>query len=197
MWVLKGMTNFTGVPPFTIGSRILAPEFSIEDHLSRREKQKQQRMRADLCCVEELSVRLHTASVVVLRAQKSPKGSIDFTAVIRWRRAPIRARRLQTERGEQMTSTIVKHTIEVAGRKTSLSLEDAFWQSLKNIARNRRTTLRDLVAKIYSDRTHGNLSSAVRLFVLNHYKERADASVQSALASNTLQPGLAQLNGVP
>ena len=47
-----------------------------------------------------------------------------------------------------MTSTIVKHTIEVAGRKTSLSLEDAFWQSLKNIARNRRTTLRDLVAKI-------------------------------------------------
>ena len=101
------------------------------------------------------------------------------------------------KRGEQMTSTIVKHTIEVAGRKTSLSLEDAFWQSLKNIARNRRTTLRDLVAKIYSDRTHGNLSSAVRLFVLNHYKERADASVQSALASNTLQPGLAQLNGVP
>ena len=133
MWVLKGMTDSTGVPPFTIGSRILAPEFSIEDHLSRREKQKQQRMRADLCCVEELSVRLHTASVVVLRAQKSPKGSIDFTAVIWWRRAPIRARRLQTERGEQMTSTIVKHTIEVAGRKTSLSLEDAFWQSLKNM----------------------------------------------------------------
>jgi predicted DNA-binding ribbon-helix-helix protein len=74
-----------------------------------------------------------------------------------------------------MTSTIVKHTIEVAERKTSLSLEDAFWQALKNIARNRRTTLPDLVAKIYSERTYGNLSSAVRLFVLNHYKGRAGA----------------------
>ena len=53
-----------------------------------------------------------------------------------------------------MTSTIVKHTIEVAGRKTSLSLEDAFWQALKNIARNRRTTLRDLLLRsILSART--------------------------------------------
>ena len=74
MWVLKGMTDFTGVPPFTIGSRILAPEFSIEDYLSRREKQKQQRMRADLCCVEELSVRLAYCVSRCLKGTKKPKG---------------------------------------------------------------------------------------------------------------------------
>jgi predicted DNA-binding ribbon-helix-helix protein len=96
-----------------------------------------------------------------------------------------------------MTSTIVKHTIEVAGRKTSLSLEDAFWQALKDIAWGSRMTLRDLVAKIYSARTHGNLSSAVRLFVLNHYKERADASTHGALASDQLQPEMAHLNEAP
>ena len=72
-----------------------------------------------------------------------------------------------------MKSTIVKNTIEVAGHKTSLSLEDAFWLALKDIAWSRRMTLRDLIGRIYSERTYGNLSSPVRLFVLNYHKERA------------------------
>ena len=154
-------------------------------------------MRADLCPVEELRLGRLLRQPFDIRAQKSPNRSIDFATVIRWRRPFYQGASLKTERGGQMTSTIVKHTIEVAGRKTSLSLEDAFWQALKNIARNRRTTPRDLVAKIYSERTHGNLSSAARLFVLNHYKERADASAHGALARDQLQPELAHLNGAP
>ena len=72
-----------------------------------------------------------------------------------------------------MKSTVVKRSIVLAGHKTSVSLEDAFWEGLKDIAKTRRVTLRDLVGGIDLDREHGNLSSAIRLFVLNHYKATA------------------------
>ena len=69
-----------------------------------------------------------------------------------------------------MKSTVVKRSIVLAGHKTSVGLEDAFWEGLKDIAKTRRVTLRDLVGGIDLDREHGNLSSALRLFVLNHYQ---------------------------
>ena len=69
-----------------------------------------------------------------------------------------------------MKSPVVKRSIVIAGHKTSVSLEDAFWKGLKEIAASRGLTLSDLVASIDSDRRHGNLSSAIRLFVLDHYR---------------------------
>lgn len=69
-----------------------------------------------------------------------------------------------------MKSPVVKRSIVIAGHKTSVSLEDAFWDALKEIAAARRLTLSDLVATIDSSRTQGNLSSAIRLFVLDHYR---------------------------
>ena len=72
-----------------------------------------------------------------------------------------------------MNSPVVKRSIVIAGHKTSVSLEDAFWQGLKQIATERDITLSDLVASIDTDRHHGNLSSAIRLFVLEYYRERA------------------------
>ena len=69
-----------------------------------------------------------------------------------------------------MKSSIVKRSIVIAGHKTSVSVEDAFWQGLKEPAHIRRTTLSDLVAAISAARPHGNLSSAIRLAVLDHYK---------------------------
>lgn len=69
-----------------------------------------------------------------------------------------------------MKSPVVKRSIVIAGHKTSVSLEDAFWEALKEIAGGRRLTLSDLVATIDSARTQGNLSSAIRLFVLDHYR---------------------------
>jgi predicted DNA-binding ribbon-helix-helix protein len=71
-----------------------------------------------------------------------------------------------------MNSPVIKRSIVIAGHKTSVSLEDAFWKGLKEIALNRRATLSDLVAAIDSERQHGNLSSAIRLFVLDHYRGR-------------------------
>jgi len=69
-----------------------------------------------------------------------------------------------------MKSPVVKRSIVIAGHKTSVSLEDAFWKGLKDIAISRDMTLSELVAAIDSDRRHGNLSSAIRLFVLDHYR---------------------------
>jgi predicted DNA-binding ribbon-helix-helix protein len=69
-----------------------------------------------------------------------------------------------------MKSPVVKRSIVIAGHKTSVSLEDAFWKGLKEIAGARDVTLSDLVSTIDSDRRHGNLSSAIRLFVLDFYR---------------------------
>ena len=71
-----------------------------------------------------------------------------------------------------MKSSVVKRSIVVAGHNTSVSLEDAFWKALKEIAAGRGMTLSDLVAVIDSERQHGNLSSVIRLFVLDFYRDQ-------------------------
>jgi predicted DNA-binding ribbon-helix-helix protein len=80
-----------------------------------------------------------------------------------------------------MKSPVVKRSIVIAGHKTSVSLEDAFWKGLKDIAIARHVTLSDLVGSIDTDRRHGNLSSAIRLFVLDHY--------QALIAGHAATPG--------
>jgi predicted DNA-binding ribbon-helix-helix protein len=72
-----------------------------------------------------------------------------------------------------MKSLVTKRSIVIAGHKTSISLEDAFWKALKDIALAQHKTLSNLVAAIDSQRRHGNLSSALRLFVLEHFQARA------------------------
>ena len=88
-----------------------------------------------------------------------------------------------------MKSPVVKRSIVVAGHKTSVSLEDQFWEGLRVIAKDQRKTLSDLVGSIDTDRKHGNLSLALRLFVLDHYQKRAagmvvDNSVRAAEYTN-------------
>jgi predicted DNA-binding ribbon-helix-helix protein len=75
-----------------------------------------------------------------------------------------------------MKSPVVKRSIVIAGHKTSVSLEDAFWNGLKDIAIARHITLSDLVASIDTERRHGNLSSAIRLFVLDHYQAQINGN---------------------
>jgi predicted DNA-binding ribbon-helix-helix protein len=78
-----------------------------------------------------------------------------------------------------MKSPVIKRSIVIAGHKTSVSLEDAFWQGLKEIADDRSMTLSDLVSTIDTDRRHGNLSSAIRLFVLDHYRNSIPAGTSA------------------
>jgi predicted DNA-binding ribbon-helix-helix protein len=71
-----------------------------------------------------------------------------------------------------MKSPIVKRSVIIGGHKTSVSLEDEFWSSLKEIGGRRLMTLSNLIDSIESQRQHGNLSSAIRLFVLDYYRSR-------------------------
>ena len=75
-----------------------------------------------------------------------------------------------------MKSLIAKRSVVIAGRRTSVSVEDAFWESLKKIAAHRRLTLSALITMINSERHYSNLSSGIRLCVLNFYRERITES---------------------
>ena len=82
-----------------------------------------------------------------------------------------------------MKSPVVKRSIVVAGHKTSVSLEEAFWNGMKEISNLRDMTLSELVGEIDSNRQQGNLSSAIRLFVLAYYRTRA-VSANAAVAES-------------
>jgi predicted DNA-binding ribbon-helix-helix protein len=70
-----------------------------------------------------------------------------------------------------MDSTIKKRSIIIDSKQTSISLEDSFWSALREIARERTTTVSKLISTLDSSRDRGNLSSAIRVFVLDHYRE--------------------------
>jgi predicted DNA-binding ribbon-helix-helix protein len=63
-----------------------------------------------------------------------------------------------------------KRSIKIDGYPTSVSLEDAFWDALKEIAASRNVRVSELVATINKDRQHANLTSVLRLFILDHYR---------------------------
>jgi predicted DNA-binding ribbon-helix-helix protein len=88
-----------------------------------------------------------------------------------------------------MKSAIVKRSVVIGGQKSSVSLEDSFWAALKELAREQNVPLCELITGINARRSAGNLSSALRLFVLEHFRECA-ARVQSARAAD-VQPDAA------
>ena len=71
-------------------------------------------------------------------------------------------------------SLVIKRSIVIDGHKTSVSLEDAFWQELKRIAGHQRVTLSSVIGSIDMRRQQGNLSSAIRLYVLEQARARAE-----------------------
>jgi predicted DNA-binding ribbon-helix-helix protein len=95
-----------------------------------------------------------------------------------------------------MQTVITKRSIVIAGHKTSVSLEDAFWNGLKEIGRSREITLAELVSDISTRRLDGNLSSAIRLFVLDHYQSRptSASAMRGADIAQRLHPS-PQANG--
>jgi predicted DNA-binding ribbon-helix-helix protein len=90
--------------------------------------------------------------------------------------------------GVFMKSLVVKRSIVVAGHKTSVSLEDDFWKGIKEIAAERLMTLSDVVGEIDSRRENSNLSSAVRLFVLDFYRSRPNIEGRDGLQELISRP---------
>ena len=86
-----------------------------------------------------------------------------------------------------MRSPVIKHrSITIAGRRTGVSIEDEFWNSLREIADGRDQTLYGLIADINAKRQSTNLSSAIRLFVLRHYREQLD-QLQNGIGRSVLK----------
>jgi predicted DNA-binding ribbon-helix-helix protein len=74
---------------------------------------------------------------------------------------------MPSEANQDVSGKIVKHSLGVAGHRTSISLESAFWDELKTIANARGQPLANLAVAIDARRGGANLSSALRIFVLN------------------------------
>ena len=66
-----------------------------------------------------------------------------------------------------------KHSLNIAGHRTSISLEDAFWSALRDIAREEQRPVGDIVAEIDEARGASGLSSAIRVYVLSRYRGKA------------------------
>jgi predicted DNA-binding ribbon-helix-helix protein len=78
-------------------------------------------------------------------------------------------------RGMPLTNAdlvIKKRSLTIGGHKTSVSIEDEFWDGLKEIAEARRLSLVSLIGEIDRDRLNGNLSSAIRVFVVTYFKSK-------------------------
>ena len=81
-----------------------------------------------------------------------------------------------------MKSLVRKRSVLIAGHRTSVSIEEAFWKSLKEIAGSQAMALSDLLTRINAKRECSNLSSAIRLFVLNVYREQIELRDERRLA---------------
>ena len=83
-------------------------------------------------------------------------------------------------------SPVLKRSVRLAGNKTSISLENQFWNCLREIARSENIAVDTLIERIDIDRTGHNLSSAVRLFVLDYFRMRTN---RETFASTDLTAG--------
>lgn len=97
---------------------------------------------------------------------------------------PFHVKANQPKAAKSMKSSIIKRSIELNGHKTSVSLEDEFWSGLRAIAETGRIPLPELLQTIDAKRGQANLSSAIRVYVLVHYRELATAQ---AIAQAALQ----------
>lgn len=75
-----------------------------------------------------------------------------------------------------MRTAGAKRTIMLGGRKTSVTIEDAFWTGLKEIADLQRVSVSKLITAIDATRKQSNLSSEIRIFVLEHFQSKSKQS---------------------
>ena len=77
-----------------------------------------------------------------------------------------------------MGSGILKRSVAIAGHRTSISLEEPFWELLRQMAEREAVSMQGLIGRIDAERGEQNLSSAIRVFVLNDLRNRLEAADQ-------------------
>ena len=84
--------------------------------------------------------------------------------------------KLDRRRKRTLKSLVLKQSVSIHGHNSSVTLEAAFWNALKKIAVAQNISANALISKIDSERDATNLSSAIRVYVLEHYRLAANAS---------------------
>ena len=92
-----------------------------------------------------------------------------------------------------MKSAIVKRSIILGGHKTSISLENEFWLCLREIADQKDIKLSTLLQQVDNERTQANLSSAIRVYILNYMCARAAGQPPSSPGARVTPPRVAEL----
>lgn len=87
-----------------------------------------------------------------------------------------------------MKSAVVRRSIRIHGRKTSVSLENEFWNGLREIAHFENTSVSALVDRINEERDNVNLSSAIRIFVYNQFQSRMEQQQNENIIEASNQP---------
>jgi predicted DNA-binding ribbon-helix-helix protein len=87
-----------------------------------------------------------------------------------------------------MNSANIKRSIVRNGQKTSVSLEDEFWEGLREIASSQKAKLSTLVRQIDQGRQGNNLSSAIRVFVFNQLRGQASPAEFGAVVQQAGEP---------
>jgi predicted DNA-binding ribbon-helix-helix protein len=95
-------------------------------------------------------------------------------------RRPVRPR-------DSAPSSLVIRNIVVAGHRTSVRLEPAMWEALREIARQRATTVNDLVTEIDRSREASSLTAAIRVYIVGFYRS---AAAQAGCVSELRRPAL-------
>jgi predicted DNA-binding ribbon-helix-helix protein len=97
-------------------------------------------------------------------------------------------RRSGHRRGRIMKTAVIKRSININGCKTSISLENEFWEALREMAGRENIALSTLVEQINQHRNNINLSSAIRVFVFNHFRAAAKNEAKPEVISADYQP---------
>jgi predicted DNA-binding ribbon-helix-helix protein len=109
------------------------------------------------------------------KVSRSPQKGESFGIIL----PPAAAnRRFRVCLGPTMKSSALKRSLVIGGRKTSVSLEEPFWRDLKEIADSQGETLSNIVTTIDRTKKQNNLSSAIRLFVLEQIKNRKSGATR-------------------
>jgi predicted DNA-binding ribbon-helix-helix protein len=77
-----------------------------------------------------------------------------------------------------MGFAVLKRSVSIAGHRTSISLEEPFWEGLREVAEREKRSVQSLIGRIDAERGEQNLSSAIRVFVLNDLQNRLEAADQ-------------------
>ena len=88
-------------------------------------------------------------------------------------------------------SAVTKRSVVIGGHKTSVSLEEPFWSEVRAIAESEQITVSNLLRRIDRERSNANLSSAIRVYVLEHVREKVRHLRHQADQDDSYAPGLA------